>query len=149
MQKSILRPDGKRFLKRYKEHHLSFTNNSASSRSAQHLLEHFHMFGPTDKAMQILHLNCNGNHLDTLERFYTYKQAISDKHLNNKHTVSHNKFLKLVPTKENNITCSLTPHTLSFTPHTPVPTPFSHTTSSNPYPLPHPYTSQPSYLFLF
>ena len=40
--------------------------------------------------MQIIQYQNKGNHLNTIERFYIYKEFIKDNHLNDEHNISPN-----------------------------------------------------------
>ena len=46
--------------------------------------------------MQILRLHRKGNHLNTLERFYIYKEPSSTNHLNDDHTIPNNQIFKTI-----------------------------------------------------
>jgi hypothetical protein len=78
---------GRNFIKRYNENKHTFQNNSHSSQFAQHINERTHSFGSIDNIFQILHHQKKGPHLNTLERFYTHKEAASGNHLNDNHTI--------------------------------------------------------------
>jgi len=49
-----------------------------------------HSFGPIQDTMQIIQYQNKGNHLNTIERFYIYKEFIKDNHLNDEHNISPN-----------------------------------------------------------
>ena len=44
-------------------------------------------FGPVEDTMQILYYYNKGTHFNTIEGFYTLKEALSDNQLNDKHTI--------------------------------------------------------------
>jgi len=46
--------------------------------------------------MQILQLQMKGMHLNTIERFYIYKEASINNHLNDDHTIPNNKIFKTI-----------------------------------------------------
>jgi len=63
----------------------AFSSNSNSSKFAQNLNDHSHMFGPTEDIMQELCYQKKGTYLNTMERFYIHKEASSDNQLNDKY----------------------------------------------------------------
>jgi hypothetical protein len=49
-----------------------------------------HSFGTIHDVMQILQFQKKGLHLNTTERFHIHKEAASNNHLNNEHTITPN-----------------------------------------------------------
>jgi hypothetical protein len=54
-----------------------------------------------DTTMQILQHHRKSAHLNTLERFYIHKEAATDNHLNDEHTVLPNKIFNAIVRIEN------------------------------------------------
>jgi hypothetical protein len=54
------------------------------------------MFGNIKDTMQILQLQKKGSHLNTIERFYIYKEATANNHLNDDYTIPHNKIFETI-----------------------------------------------------
>ena len=72
------------------------TDNSHTSKFAQHLNEHVHSFGSIKKVMQILLYQKTDLYLNKIERFYTHTEAASNKHLNDNHTIFPNKIFDTI-----------------------------------------------------
>jgi hypothetical protein len=51
--------------------------------------------------MEILHFSMKSAHLNSIEKFYVYKQTMSDNQLNDKHTVTYNKIFDTLLKKLN------------------------------------------------
>jgi hypothetical protein len=84
------------FSVRFNKHKQAFRNNSPSSNFAKHLNEHAHSFGTINITMHILQHQKKGPHLNTMERFYLYKEAAFNNHLNDDHTVLPNKVVEII-----------------------------------------------------
>jgi uncharacterized protein (UPF0335 family) len=78
------------FRKRYKEHFHYFKYNIKKSSFATHLLENNHSMGPTEEVMDILHTTRKGKYMDTVEKFYIYKETQENNQINDKNTVKSN-----------------------------------------------------------
>jgi hypothetical protein len=57
---------------------------------SQHLLENKHFIGPMENIMDILYTTSKGRMLDTLEKFYIYRETKRNKQINDKLTVKPN-----------------------------------------------------------
>jgi hypothetical protein len=57
---------------------------------AKHLLENQHTLQPIQKCMSILHSTGKGPLLNTLEKFYIYRETLKDNKLSDKNTVASN-----------------------------------------------------------
>jgi hypothetical protein len=73
--KAYIGQTGRDFKTRFNEHKGSFRHYAQTSKYAQHLATHQHMFGSIQDTMEILHYQKKGIHLNTIERFYVYKEA--------------------------------------------------------------------------
>jgi hypothetical protein len=76
--------------KRYQEYRNAFRNNNQNYSFAKHLNETAHSFGPMNKVMQILQCQRKGTHLNTIERYHIYTEALANNHLNDDHTIFPN-----------------------------------------------------------
>jgi predicted GIY-YIG superfamily endonuclease len=61
------------FETRFKEHIRDIRNNGQSSRFAQHILDTGHEYETIEKTMKILHIEKEGQMLDTYERFHIHE----------------------------------------------------------------------------
>jgi hypothetical protein len=50
--------------------------------------------------MHILELQKNSKHMNTLERYYIYKEAYLNNHLNDQHTIIQNKIFEIISSNE-------------------------------------------------
>jgi len=57
---------------------------------------HRHAFGNIQDTMQMLQLQTKGMHLNTIEHFYIYKEALLNKHLSDDHTIPNNKIFETI-----------------------------------------------------
>jgi hypothetical protein len=89
--------------KRFKEHSHSFKYNNYNAKFAQHLLETGHEFGKIDDTMSILYYDKKGKHLDTMEKFYIYRETKDNNQLKDKHIAIYNKIFETIIGKEMNI----------------------------------------------
>ena len=91
---------GRSFSVRYKEHRHSFRTNNTNSNFAQHLLDNAHNFVPIDSIMHILEFQKKSKHMNTLERYYIYKEAYLNNNLNDQHTIIQNKIFEIISSNE-------------------------------------------------
>jgi predicted GIY-YIG superfamily endonuclease len=89
--KAYIGQTGKSITQRFKEHKNSFKANRNTSNYAKHLLEHSHTFGPIFETMQILQYQIKGTHLNTIERYFIYKEFSINNNLNDEYNISSNK----------------------------------------------------------
>ena len=69
---------------RFREHFRDFKYANNKPKFSQHLLEKGHTFGPIDDIMDTLHIANKGRILDTLKRFYFYRETQRDNQINDK-----------------------------------------------------------------
>ena len=74
-----------------KEHRNAFQSGTNTSNYAKHALEHSHPFGPIHETMQILQYQAKGAHLNTVERYFIYKEFSNNNHLNDNSNIAPNK----------------------------------------------------------
>jgi len=79
------------FTQRFKEHRTAFKSSGNTSNYAKHALEHSHPFGPIHETMQILQYQGKGAHLNTIERYFIYKEFSINNHLNDESIIAPNK----------------------------------------------------------
>jgi hypothetical protein len=84
--KKYTEQSGRSFEKRFKEHFLSFKNNNYNSKFS-HLSETGHAFGKTDDIIEVLHYDKKGRHLDTMERYYIYRETMKNNQLNDEQNI--------------------------------------------------------------
>jgi len=79
-----------RFCKHYNDY--KYANNR--SKFAQHVIDEGNAFCPMNDIMDIIRIANKGKMLDTLEKFYIYKETQSGNHINDKLTVQKNPIFK-------------------------------------------------------
>ena len=66
---------GRAFHKRHKEHFHDYKHNIRKSSFATHLLDNNHSIGPINEIMTVLHTMDKGRYMDTIEKYYIYKET--------------------------------------------------------------------------
>jgi len=56
-----------------------------------HLLDNNHSIGSIDDIMEILYITNNSRLMDTIEKYYIYKETNNGNQINDKNTVKQNK----------------------------------------------------------
>ena len=74
---------------RFREHYRDYKYANNKLKFAQHAIEG-HAFGPMDDIMDVIHIANKGRMLDTLERFYIYRETQHGTQINDKLTVQSN-----------------------------------------------------------
>ena len=67
-----------------------------TSNYAKHALDHQHPFGPIQETMQILQYQKKGTHLNTIERFFIFKDYLINNHPNDEFNINTNKFFEAI-----------------------------------------------------
>ena len=98
--KAYVGQTGRSFHKRYKEHNLSYRKNKTDSNFAKHMIDNDHTFPPIEEALRILEFHKKSMHMNTLERYHIHKEAHQNNHLNDQHTVPHNKIFEIIQKNE-------------------------------------------------
>jgi len=88
--KAYVGQTGRDLRTRFDEHKRAYIHNSHTSKYALHLIEHSHTLGSMQNVMRLLNFQRKGIHLDTIERFHIHRQAATNNHLNDDHTLSVN-----------------------------------------------------------
>jgi len=87
---------GRPFKVRFQEHLRDYKHGNNKSKFAQHLLENKHGIGPMKNIMHITHVTKKGKMLDTLEKFYIYRETEANNQINDKLTVQNNAVFKTI-----------------------------------------------------
>ena len=74
----------------------AFKSNRNTSNYAKHALDHQHPFGAIQETMQILQYQRKGTHLNTIERFFIYKEYLTNNHLNDEFNINLNKIFEAI-----------------------------------------------------
>ena len=85
---------GRSFTQRFKEHRNAFKSSRNTSNYAKHALEYLHPFGPKQDTMQVLQYQRKGTHLNTIERFFIYKEFSINNHLNDEFNITPNRIFE-------------------------------------------------------
>ena len=80
---------GSSFGKRFQEHLRDYKYRNGKSKFAQYLLDNEHSTGPMEDVMKILHIK-KGKKMNTLEKFYIYKETKAYNQINDKVIFRHN-----------------------------------------------------------
>jgi len=88
--KAYVGQKGRSFTQRFKEYRNAF-KSSRNTNYAKHALEDLHPFGPIHETMQILQYQAKGAHLNTIERYFIYKEFSIKNHLNDESNIAPNK----------------------------------------------------------
>jgi hypothetical protein len=90
------------FHTRYSEHLRDYRHNTNKSKFAQHLTENKHSFGPIGETMTVLYKTGKGRLMDTIQRYYIYKETKNNNQINNKITVKPNVIFDMLVQKHTN-----------------------------------------------
>jgi len=92
----VHRSDRPAFRVRYREHYNDFKYSNNRSTVAQHVINEGHSFGPKDEIMNIIHYERRGKMLDTLEKFYIYRETKNGNQINDRPTVQSNPIFETI-----------------------------------------------------
>jgi hypothetical protein len=81
---------GRPFKTRFKEHMRDFKYNNQKSKFAQHLLDSQHSIGKMENIMDIMHIMNKGKMMDTVEKYYIYKETKINNQINDRLTIQPN-----------------------------------------------------------
>jgi hypothetical protein len=85
---------GRPFIVRFQEHFRDYKHGNNRSKFAQHLFENKHGIGPLEIIMHIIHETGKGKMMDTLEKFYIYRETEANNQINEKLTIQNNAVFK-------------------------------------------------------
>jgi len=75
---------------RFHEHYNDYKYTYNKSKFAQHGLDKGHSFSPITNIMDIIHIEKKGKMLDTLEKYYIYRERQNGNQINDKFTFQKN-----------------------------------------------------------
>ena len=75
---------------RFHEHFRDFKHGNGKSSFAQHLIENGHSIGPMQDIMETVQLTSKGQMMDTLEKFYVFRETKINNQINDRMTVKSN-----------------------------------------------------------
>jgi hypothetical protein len=101
---------------RFQEHSRHFIYGYGKSRFATYLLENRHSFSPMENIMETLHTVGKGRMVDTLERFYIFRETKLNNQINDRLTIQPNIIFETIVQKE---------------PHRGIPNAYKHLSSNN------------------
>ena len=78
------------FRVRFSEHFRNYKYNNNKSKFAQHLLDNKHSVGPIEDITKVLYKTNKGKQMDTMERYYIYKETYMNNQINDKNTAKPN-----------------------------------------------------------
>jgi hypothetical protein len=78
------------------------------SNFAKHLLENKRTLNPMENSMEILHTTSKGRMLNTIEKFYIYKETKNNSQINDRHPVTPNVIFDTILRENNNRTLKAT-----------------------------------------
>jgi len=81
---------GRSFRARFQEHLRDFRYGNEKSNFAQHLLENGHNIGTIEHIMSTINVTNKGRLMDTLQKFYTFRETKLDNQINDKLAVRPN-----------------------------------------------------------
>jgi hypothetical protein len=87
---------GRPFRVRFQEHFLDYKYANNKSKFALHLLENKHSIGHIDDIMKVLCTTNKGKLMDTIERFYIYKETSNNNQINGRNTVKPNIIFDII-----------------------------------------------------
>jgi hypothetical protein len=87
---------GRPFRTRYQEHLRDFKYGNYKSKFAQHLLEKQHSIDKMENVMNVLHITDKGQIINTIEKYYIYRETKMNNQINNKLTVQPNAIFETI-----------------------------------------------------
>jgi hypothetical protein len=81
---------GRSFKTRFQEHLRDFRYNNQKSKFAQHLLDKQHSMDKMENIMDIIHITNKGKMMDTIEKYYIYRETKLNNQIKDKLTVQPN-----------------------------------------------------------
>jgi hypothetical protein len=95
-QKTYTGQTGRNFKTRYKEHIRDIKCNRAKTGYSQHILDTGHEYNNIETSMNIVKVQSKGKLLNTLEKFYIYKENKSGNLLNENKMETFNPIYELL-----------------------------------------------------
>jgi len=91
---------GRQLRVRFQEHFRDFKYGNGKSRFAALLLENKHSIGPMENIMETLHTSGKGRMMDTLERFYIFRETKINNQINDSLTIKPNIIFETIVQKD-------------------------------------------------
>jgi hypothetical protein len=91
-----IRQTGRPFRTWYQEHLRDFKYNNYISIFAQHLLEKQHSIDKMENIMNMLHITGKGQMMNTIEKYYVYRETKMNNQINDKLTVQPNAIFETI-----------------------------------------------------
>jgi len=82
------------FKTRFQEHLRDFKYNNQKSKFVQHLLDKQHSMDVMENTVDVIHIISKGKMMDTIEKYYIYRETKLNNQINDKLTVNPNIILK-------------------------------------------------------
>ena len=79
---------------------MNFKHGNGKSGFPQHLLENGHNIGPIEDIMSTIHITNKGRLMDTLEKFYIFRETKLDNQINDKLAVRPNIIFETIVQKD-------------------------------------------------
>ena len=80
--------------------------NTNKSKFAQHLLDNKHSIGPIEDIMKVLYKTNKGKLMDTMERYYIYKETYTNNQINDTNTAKPNIIFDTLVHKNTSRACT-------------------------------------------
>jgi hypothetical protein len=100
VQHEIYRQTGRFFRARFQEHLRDFRYGNGKSTFALHLLENGHDVWPIQDIMNTIYITDKGRLMDTLEKFYIFRETKLYKQINDKLAVKPNIIFDTIVQKD-------------------------------------------------
>ena len=95
-QKKYIGQTDRPFHIRFQAHYRDFKYANNKSKFAQYITEEDHSFGRMNEIMDSLHVTSKGRMLDSLEKFYIFKETKSGNQFNDKLTIQANPIFEAI-----------------------------------------------------
>jgi hypothetical protein len=87
---------GRSFRIRFQEHFRDFKYGNRKSKFATHLLDNRHAIGDIENTMEITHVTNKEKLMDTMEKFYIYRETKLNNKINGKLTIKSNVIFETI-----------------------------------------------------
>jgi hypothetical protein len=87
---------GRSFRTRFKEHAQDYRLGNQKTNFAKHLIDNHHTWQPIEDSMSVLHISNIGCMMNTIERYYIYKETSHHNQINDRHNVLPNAIFEVV-----------------------------------------------------
>ena len=91
---------GRSFKTRFREHLRDFKYNNWKSKFAQHLLDRQHSMDEMENIMDVIHITNKGRMMNTIEKYYIYRETKLNNQINDKLTMQPNVIFETLVQQE-------------------------------------------------